>query len=126
MPYDQFVAELVNPNNESEGFTKGIVWRGMVNASQMPQMQAAQNVSQVFMGVNLKCASCHDSFINDWQLSDAYGLANVFSDQPLEIYRCDVPTGQKARDQISVPATGRHSRRRPTKPERLARSGRAS
>jgi hypothetical protein len=84
------------PPPASEGFSKGIVWRGLVNASQMPQMQAAQNVSQVFMGVNLKCASCHDSFINDWQLSDAYGLANVFSDHPLEIYRCDQPTGQQA------------------------------
>src|ERR1700722_6684798 len=96
MPYDQFVAQLIHPNKDSEGFSQGIVWRGFVNASQIPQMQAAQNVSQVFMGLNLKCASCHDSFINDWQLSDAYGLANVFSDQPLEIYRCDLPTGQKA------------------------------
>ncbi len=61
------------------------------------------------MGVNLKCASCHDSFINDWQLSDAYGLANVFSDQPLEIYRCDLPTGTKGRDKIPLSATGRHA-----------------
>jgi mono/diheme cytochrome c family protein len=106
MPYDRFVAELVSPNPASEGFSKGIVWRGFVNASQMPQMQAAQNVSQVFMGVNIKCASCHDSFINDWQLSDAYGLANVFSDQPLEIYRCDLPTGQKAATKFLFPQLG--------------------
>src|SRR6185436_13460908 len=66
MPYDRFVAELINPTRKSAGFTKGIVWRGSVNASQVPPMQAAQNISQVFMGVNLKCASCHDSFINDW------------------------------------------------------------
>jgi mono/diheme cytochrome c family protein len=96
MPYDRFVGELISPTKGSAGFSKGIVWRGFVNASQMPQMQTAQNVSQIFMGVNLKCASCHDSFINDWQLSDAYGLANVFSDHPLEIYRCDQPTGQQA------------------------------
>jgi len=106
MPYDQFVAELVNPRKESEGFIAGIVWRGVVNASQMPQLQAAQNFSQVFMGVNLKCASCHDSFINDWQLSDAYGLANVFSDQPLEIYRCDVPTGEQAAIKFIFPQLG--------------------
>jgi mono/diheme cytochrome c family protein len=106
MPYDQFVARLINPNQAAEGFSKGIVWRGVVNASQMPPMQAAQNVSQVFMGVNLKCASCHDSFINDWQLSDAYGLANVFSDQALEIYRCDVPTGQKASTKFLFPQLG--------------------
>lgn len=91
-PYDRFVAELVNPTPESEGFTKGIVWRGVVNASQTPQMQAAQSISQVFMGVNLKCASCHDSFINDWTLADAYGLAGVYADGPLEMVHCDKPT----------------------------------
>ena len=59
-------------------------------------MQAAQNVAQVFMGVNLKCASCHDSFINDWTLADAYGLAAVYSDETLELVHCDKPTGKSA------------------------------
>jgi hypothetical protein len=96
MPFDQFVRELVNPGPGSEGFTKGIVWRGVVNASQTPEMQAAQHVSQVFMGVNLKCASCHDSFIDDWTLADAYGLAGVYADDPLEMVLCDKPTGEVA------------------------------
>ncbi len=96
MPYDRFVAALVNPTRSTEGFTKGIVWRGVVNASQTPQMQAAQNISQVFMGVNLKCASCHDSFINDWQLADAYGMAGIYADAPLEMVECDRPTGKVA------------------------------
>lgn len=105
-PYDEFVAELINPDPESEGFAKGIVWRGVVNASQTPQMQAAQNISQVFMGVNLKCASCHDSFINDWTLADAYGLASVYSESPLEMFRCDVPTGQQAAVRFIYPELG--------------------
>lgn len=95
-PYDRFVAELINPTPKSAGFIKGIVWRGTVNASQVPPMQAAQNISQVFIGVNLKCASCHDSFINDWSLADAYALANVYADEPLEMFQCDKPTGKKA------------------------------
>jgi hypothetical protein len=95
-PYDQFVAQLVNPNAEAEGFTKGIVWRGAVNASMVPPMQAAQGISQVFLGVNLKCASCHDSFINEYTLKDAYGLAAVYSDTPLEIAECDKPSGHVA------------------------------
>ena len=106
IPYDKFVAELINPSPASEGFVKGIVWRGVVNASQTPQMQAAQNISQVFMGVNLKCASCHDSFINDWKLSDAYGLANVYADEPLEMFECDKPTGKKAAVQFIYPTLG--------------------
>ena len=55
-PYDQFVRELVNPTPESAGFADGFVWRGQVNASQRPELQFAQNVGQVFLGVNLKCA----------------------------------------------------------------------
>ena len=93
-PYDKIVYELINPTEHSRGFTKGIVWRGVVNASQKPPMQAAQHISQIFMGVNLKCASCHDSFINDWSLSDAYALASVYADKPLELVRCDKPTGE--------------------------------
>ncbi len=106
LPYDQFVAQLVNPNEDCEGFTKGIVWRGAVNASQIAPMQAAQNISQVFMGVNLKCASCHDSLINDWKLSDAYGLANIYSEAPLELFECDKPTGKKAQMQFIFPQLG--------------------
>lgn len=106
LPFDTFVSTLVNPGPESEGFTKGIVWRGVVNASQMPPMQAAQNVSQVFMGVNLKCASCHDSFINEWQLADAYGLAGVYADAPLEMVECDRPTGKTAPLKFLYPSLG--------------------
>ncbi|MBX3257392.1 MAG: DUF1549 domain-containing protein [Chitinophagaceae bacterium] len=95
-PYNEFVKELISPSKESRGFIRGIEWRGEVNSSQRTEMQAAQNVSQVFLGLNLKCASCHDSFINDWKLADAYAFANIFSDTTLEINRCDKPTGTMA------------------------------
>ncbi len=105
-PYHRFVAELIDPAPESEGFTKGIVWRGVVNSSQTPEMQAAQNISQVFMGVNLKCASCHDSFINDWTLADSYGLASAYAEEPLEMFKCDAPTGQRASMKFIFPELG--------------------
>ncbi len=118
MPFNEFVRELIDPVPQSAGFSKGIVWRGVVNASQTPQMQAAQNISQVFMGVNLKCASCHDSFINDWMLSDSYGLAGIFSDQPLEMVHCDKPTGQIAKTKFIYPELGDIDPKA-EKPERL-------
>ena len=95
-PYDKFVKELISPTKESEGFIRGIQWRGTINSSQSTEMQAAQNVSQVLLGLNLKCTSCHDSFISDWKLDDAYAFANVFSNKTLEIHRCDLPTGRMA------------------------------
>jgi mono/diheme cytochrome c family protein len=106
MPFDQFTRELATGANGSEGFIKGIVWRGVVNAAQSPQMQAAQNISQVFMGINLKCASCHDSFVSTWKLSDAYGLAGIYADGPLEMERCAKPLGQTAPMKFLFPQLG--------------------
>jgi len=99
-PYNEFAMELIDPSEESKGFIKGIAWRGAVNSSQTTAMQAAQNVSQALLGVNLKCASCHDSFVSDWKLDDAYAFANIFSEEALEINRCDIPTGKMADTRI--------------------------
>ena len=105
-PYDQFVRELINPTADSAGFIKGIKWRGRVNASQIEPLQFSQNISQVFLGINMKCASCHDSFIDDWRLEDAYGLAAITAQQPLKIHRCDIPIGQTATSKFVFPELG--------------------
>lgn len=119
-PYDQFVRELIDPQPESAGFADGFVWRGTVNASQRRELQFAQNVGQVFLGVNLKCASCHDSFIDDWKLTDSYGLAAIYSEEPLEIHRCDVPTGKTAVAYFLYPQLGSVDPQAPRE-QRLAR-----
>ena len=101
-PYDQFVAKLLNPvaAEDPDGFLIGVNWRGTISASQTPAMQAAQNTAQIFLGVNLKCNSCHDSFISSWKLKDAYAMASYFSADPnLQLYRCDV-----AQQRFSQPA----------------------
>jgi hypothetical protein len=95
-PYDQFVSHLLNPVTPTDpaGFLVGVNWRGDISASQSRPLQAAQNSAQVFLGINLKCNSCHDSFISRWKLRDAYGLAAYFTkDEKLELYRCDKATG---------------------------------
>ncbi|WP_235299642.1 DUF1553 domain-containing protein [Portibacter marinus] len=91
--YNEMTKELVNPNKASEGFIKGIQWRGVVNASQRTEMQAAQNIGQSLMGVNVKCASCHNSFVSNITLKQAYEFASIFAESPLELNRCDKPTG---------------------------------
>ena len=106
-PLDQFTAELLNPGKDGpDGYLKGVNWRGRVNASQTPPVQAAQNVSQVFLASSIKCASCHDSFINDWKLEQAYGMASFFSPQNLEMARCDKPTGKIVAPKFLFPDLG--------------------
>ena len=96
-PYDVLARELIAPPSDaSRGFIDGIKWRGTVSAGQTVEIQFAQSVAQSFLGINLKCASCHDSFIDEWKLSDAYSLAAVYSNESLMIHRCDKPTGEVA------------------------------
>ena len=118
LPYDQFVAQLVNPGADAEGFANGIIWRGAVNASMVPPMQAAQGIAQVFLGVNLKCASCHDSFIDRWKLEDAYGLAAIYASSKMEIHRCDKPVGKTAQASWLFPELGQVDAKA-SQPERL-------
>ena len=119
IPYDRFARELLAPpDDNSRGFIDGIQWRGSVNASQVREIQFSQSISQTFLGLNMKCASCHDSFVDRWKLDDAYSLAAVYADSPLEIARCDKPTGRMAKPGWIFPELGGIDAAAP-KPERL-------
>jgi hypothetical protein len=113
LPYDRFVTALINPASSGDpgGFLTGVNWRGETSAAVTPWMQAAQNTSQVFLGVNLKCASCHDSFVNKWKLKDAYGLAAYFSpENTLQMYRCDLPQDRSTGPGFLFPGLARSPR----------------
>jgi hypothetical protein len=106
MPFNEMASALLNPvkPDDPDGFLTGVNWRGDINASQTPFMQAAQNSAQVFLGVNLKCASCHDSFINKYKLKQSYALAAMFADSSdLELVRCDAKTGKHTGPEFLFP-----------------------
>ncbi len=118
-PYDGFAEELIAPPGEdSRGFIDGIQWRGAVNASQTREVQFSQSITQTFLGLNMKCASCHDSFVDRWKLDEAYSLAAIYAEKPLEIARCDVPTGKFAKPAWIFPELGTVDPAAP-QPERL-------
>ena len=109
-PYDQFVRKLLNPKGtgDPDGFLTGVNWRGETSAAVTPWMQAAQNTAQVFLGINLKCNACHDSFVSKWKLKDAYSLAAYFAPEPrLQMYRCDVALNRFAEPAFLFPALTR-------------------
>ena len=106
LPYDRFVTKLLNPTaaTDPEGFLIGVNWRGETSAAVTPWMQASQNTAQVFLGINLKCNACHDSFVSKWKLKDAYSLAAYFSPDPtLQLYRCDVAQNRYAEPAFLFP-----------------------
>ena len=110
LPYDRFVATLLNPTGptDPDGFLTGVNWRGETSAAVTPWMQASQNTAQVFLGINLKCNACHDSFVSKWKLKDAYALAAYFSPEPtLQLYRCDVAQNRYAEPAFLFPELAR-------------------
>ncbi len=107
MPFDQFARELIAPPTPaSQGYIDGIRWRGEVSAGQTVEIQFAQSISQSFLGINMKCASCHDSFIDRWKLDEAYSMAAIYASQPMEIHRCDKPLGRKSEAKWLFPELG--------------------
>lgn len=117
--YDVMVRELIAPPTpDSAGFSAGLAWRGTVSASQVREVQFSQSVSQAFLGINMKCASCHDSFIDRWKLSEAYGLAAIYATAPLKIARCDKETENVAQPAWLFPELGQIKADAP-QPERL-------
>ena len=73
-PYDQMVRELISTNGRPEqapaaGFALGDA------ANPMPLAGAT---SQIFLGVRLQCAECHDHPFDDWKQKEFYELAAFF------------------------------------------------
>lgn len=124
-PYDQFARELINPPDlprdpyadsdafrklprDSSGFLQGIRIGGApATAVQSPEIQAAQNIGQVFLGAPLKCATCHDSYIDGWKQKEVWALASVYAEKPLEIFKAETPTGRFAPAGFLFPELGR-------------------
>jgi len=106
-PFDAMVRELIAPPTpESQGYIDGIKWRGEVSAGQTLPIQFSQSISQSFLGINMKCASCHDSFTDRWTLKEAYGLAAIYANESMELHRCDKPIGETAEASWLFPELG--------------------
>jgi hypothetical protein len=121
MPYDQFVRTLINPGKDGpRGFIEGLKMRGVVETSARTEIQAAQNIGQVFLGTQLKCATCHDSFTSRWTQAELWGMATIFADAPMEIARCEKPTGKMAAPGFIFPELGTIDASLP-RPQQVAR-----
>nr|HQH71785.1 DUF1549 domain-containing protein [bacterium] len=84
-PYDVFVAQLLDPATAKYrgGYVK--------SETHLDSVQTAANVGQVFLGERMKCASCHDHFLNfEWPQKRFLGFASYFAPQDLQLIRCEV------------------------------------
>ncbi len=99
-PYDQMVVELVDPSlaansqakaKKQPGGPNDYVLKGNHNAT----LVTAANTAQVFLGTSMKCASCHNHFLNtEWPQSRFLAFAGLFADKDVELIRCEKSSGK--------------------------------
>ncbi len=73
-PLDEFANELLSARGDAHA-------TGAANFHRVPMdaRQQAEYVSQVFLGIRLQCANCHNHPLDRWSQDDYHGLAAVFA-----------------------------------------------
>jgi hypothetical protein len=74
LPYDQFARELITATGGLYEVAPTSYYPLMKKAEEM-----ATTTSQIFLGVGLECARCHDHPFEKWKQDDFLGLAAFFS-----------------------------------------------
>ena len=74
MPIDQMVQELLSASG-------GTFENAATNYYQMETdpLKVSENVAQVFMGMRIQCAQCHNHPFDRWTMDDYYSFAAFFS-----------------------------------------------
>jgi hypothetical protein len=79
-PLDQFARELITARGSTYEHPPANFYRAMRDP-----ITRAETVAQVFLGVRLQCAKCHNHPFDHWTQNDYYGWANQFSQVRYEI-----------------------------------------
>jgi len=94
VPFDQTVRELLSA-------TGGTFRQPATNYYQVERdtLKVAENVAQVFLGMRVQCAQCHNHPFDRWTMDDYYGFAAFFA-------RIGRKNGEDPRETIVFPASG--------------------
>jgi mono/diheme cytochrome c family protein len=82
-PIDRFATELI--------MMRGSKWYGgsagfaVASQNDVPMAAKAHVVGSAFLGVNMKCARCHDAPYHDWKQSDLFQLAAMMDRRTLTL-----------------------------------------
>jgi len=79
-PYDEFAREIVSGRGSSYSSPPANYYRAMRD----PAMRA-ESAAQVFLGLRLQCAKCHNHPFDEWTQNDYYGWGNLFARVEYEV-----------------------------------------
>lgn len=83
-PFDVFVREIVGGRGSSYDTPAANYYRAMRQTD-----MRAESSAQLFLGVRLQCAKCHNHPFDQWTQDDYYGWGNLFSRVDYEVLAND-------------------------------------
>jgi hypothetical protein len=95
-PMDRFVTELILM--EGSPYEGGPAGFGMATQNDVPLAAKAHVLAQAFLGLEMKCARCHDSPYREFKQGELFSLAAMLNRQPLKLPGSStVPQGEQQR-----------------------------
>ncbi|MEX0728871.1 MAG: DUF1549 and DUF1553 domain-containing protein [Planctomycetaceae bacterium] len=85
VPYDQFVRDILLARGSLEQAPQGLFF----TAVEAKPSELASNSSRAFLGMQIRCAECHDHPFDTWKQDDFWGLAAFFArvQAPADVFR---------------------------------------
>ena len=97
MPYDRFVKRILTAKGPSElDPAVGFLAAGLFNAKEDATKDLVERAAKVFLGMQIRCAECHDHPFDDWTQEDFYGMASFFWQARAEVRGGGGMEGQSA------------------------------
>jgi hypothetical protein len=99
-PMDRFVTELIAMQGSSlYGGTSGFA---ISSQNDLPMAAKAQIVSSAFLGMEMKCARCHDAPYHPFNQEDLFNIAAMLQRQPIKVPGTSLTAGLSANSHVTV------------------------
>jgi len=78
-PLNEFVSEMITASGSNLSNGPVNLYTMMVHKPRVEPKPLAADVSQVFLGIQLQCAECHNHPFDRWNMNDYYGFVSFFT-----------------------------------------------
>lgn len=78
-PLNEFVAEMVAASGSVNRSGPPSLYTQLVHDTNINPKALASDISQVFLGVQIQCAECHNHPFDRWTMNDYYGFVSFFT-----------------------------------------------
>ena len=82
-PLDRFVTELIRMEGDKLG--GGAAGFAMASENDVPMAAKGHILAAAFLGVDMKCARCHDAPYHPWTQKELFGLAAMLENKPIKV-----------------------------------------